>query len=205
MVTNFSVCVFVCVRGCVCPWQMDTPSDSQVHSLTPPPPQPPPPVSNPHPPPTHPSIPFSHPPPLHPQPLTHSASILWHFQNDHTATSPPPTPTISTATTTLLLLHPFSPSHIHICTHNLRSQTCPVLSPRLSQPLSRAQALLGKRGQASPNRMLMMSLTSGLQGRGEKWLWKAKITSLFHSLITYLALEMHAGASLRQACVQTIK
>lgn len=131
--------------------------------------------------------------------------------------SPPPTTvfatssmfdtpsTISTATTTLLLLHPFSPSHIHICTHNLRSQTCPVLSPRLSQPLSRAQALLGKRGQASPNRMLMMSLTSGLQGRGEKWLWKAKITSLFHSLITYLALEMHAGASLRQACVQTIK
>lgn len=118
---------------------------------------------------------------------------------------PPPPPTISTATTTLLLLHPFSPSHIHICTHNLRSQTCPVLSPRLSQPLSRAQALLGKRGQASPNRMLMMSLTSGLQGRGEKWLWKAKITSLFHSLITYLALEMHAGASLRQACVQTIK
>ena len=95
----------------------------------------------------------------------------------------PPT----TTTATLLLLHPFSPSHIHICTHNLRSQTCPVLSPWLSQPLSRAQALLGKRGQASPNRMLMMSLTSGLQGRGEKWLWKAKITSLSHSLITYLA------------------
>lgn len=85
-------------------------------------------------------------------------------------------------------------SHIHICTHNLCSQTCPVLSPWLSQPLSWARALLGKRGQASPNRMLMMSLTSVLQGRGEKWLWKAKITSLFHLLITYLLLDMHTGA-----------
>ncbi len=102
---------------------------------------------------------------------------------------PPPSPSLS------LSLSP-SPSHTHthICSHNLCSQTCPVLSPWLSQPLSRAQVVLGKRGQASPSRMLMMSLTSGLQGREEKWLWKAKITSLLHLLITYLVLDMHAGA-----------
>lgn len=81
--------------------------------------------------------------PPHAQSLTHSARIrdtLWMITQ---RSQPPP----------LALTW----------THNLWcSHTCPVLSPWLSPPPSRAQALLGNGGQASPNSMLMMSLTSGL-------------------------------------------
>lgn len=55
--------------------------------------------------------------------------------------------------------------HTHTHTYSPYSQAWMVLSPRLSQPLSADWALPGKRSPASPDRMLMMSLTSGLRGR----------------------------------------
>lgn len=144
------VCVSACTHARVCVGPVDTPSDSVwvtswyilfllILPLVPPTP------SNFNP---------SH-SPLHPQAVTHFAGILWQ-PNDHTTIRSP-------------LSAPFSSSlsHRQTHTHTLATHNWPMLIPWLSQPLSRAQALLGKRSQASPNRMLMMSLTSGLRVGGE--------------------------------------
>lgn len=79
----------------------------------------------------HTDKPFSHLSRLHPQPLTHSASILWHLEM---IIQPALTRNPS----------PISFSLWHICTHNFCSQSCPVLSPWLSQPSEQSPSPAGK-------------------------------------------------------------